>query len=147
MRFYIATGLENSERAKTVAEILKRNGHEHTYDWTEHGDIRKQGEARMSEVALNEIRAVKDAELFIALLPGGNGTHTELGAAIASRGNKRIILWSETGNEFKPDERSCTFYFHPAIERLVCPFDELLEIMDTDRIVTATDITSGEVNL
>ena len=140
MRFYIATGLENMERAKKVAEILKRNGHEQTYDWTQHGDIRRQGEAKMNEVALNEIHAVKDAELFIALLPGGNGTHTELGAAIASRGNKRVILWSETGNEFKFDERSCTFYFHPAIERLVCSFERLLEILDNDRIITVTDI-------
>lgn len=94
MRFYIATGLVNAEHARKAAEVLRRNGHEQTYDWTTHGDIRHEGAERMSEVAFNELRAVRDAELVVALLPGGQGTHTELGVALATRSNKRIILWS-----------------------------------------------------
>lgn len=92
MRFYIATGLVNAEHARKAAEVLRRNGHEQTYDWTTHGDIRHEGAERMSEVAFNELRAVRDAELVVALLPGGQGTHTELGVALATRSNKRIIL-------------------------------------------------------
>ena len=56
MRFYIATGLENAERARQLSAVLTRNGHELTYDWTAHGDIRSQGEAKMAEVAFNEVR-------------------------------------------------------------------------------------------
>ena len=134
MRFYIATGLPNAWRASTLAEVLKRRGHEHTYDWTVHGDIRREGELRMGEVAFNELRAVRDAELVVVLLPGGSGTHTELGVAIATRGNKRIILWSEEGDEFNFDERACTFYFHPSIERVICPFEELLRRLDKEQI-------------
>ena len=118
---------------------MRRNGHEQTYDWTTHGDIRHEGAERMSEVAFNELRAVRDAELVVALLPGGQGTHTELGVALATRSNKRIILWSETGDEFAFDNRTCTFYFHPAAERVVCPFEELLEILNTDRIDSASN--------
>lgn len=33
MRFYIATGLVNAEHARKAAEVLRRNGHEQTYDW------------------------------------------------------------------------------------------------------------------
>ena len=106
MRFYIATGLVNAEHARKAAEVLRRNGHEQTYDWTTHGDIRHEGAERMSEVAFNELRAVRDAELVVALLPGGQGTHTELGVALATRSNKRIILWSETGDEFAFDNLS-----------------------------------------
>ena len=134
MRFYIATGLQNARRASELAEVLKRRGHEHTYDWTLHGDIRREGELRMSEVAFNELRAVRDAELVVVLFPGGSGTHTELGVAIATRSNKRIILWSETGDEFHYDERACTFYFHPCIERVICPFEELLVRLDKEQI-------------
>ena len=134
MRFYIATGLENAERARQLSAVLTRNGHELTYDWTAHGDIRSQGEAKMAEEEFNEVRSVRDAELFVALLPGGAGTHTELGAAIASRSNKRILVWSETGIEFQPDKNSCTFYFHPCVERICCPFDELIKRLDADRI-------------
>ena len=139
MRFYIATVLVNAEHARKAAEVLRRNGHEQTYDWTTHGDIRHEGAERMSEVAFNELRAVRDAELVVALLPGGQGTHTELGVALATRSNKRIILWSETGDEFAFDNRTCTFYFHPAAERVVCPFEELLEILNTDRIDSASN--------
>ena len=139
MRFYIATGLVNAEHARKPADVLRRNGHEQTYEWTTHGDIRHEGAERMSEVAFNELRAVRDAELVVALLPGGQGTHTELGVALATRSNKRIILWSETGDEFAFDNRTCTFYFHPAAERVVCPFEELLEILNTDRIDSASN--------
>ena len=103
MRFYIATGLSNAERAKTLAGVLTRNGHEFTYNWTEHGDIRSEGEDRMTEVAFSEVRAVRDAEMFIALLPGGCGTHTEIGIAIADLDLLTIGLvmdmWTEKGND------------------------------------------------
>ncbi len=134
MRFYIATGLANYNRASKLGDVLRARGHEQTYDWTTHGDIRRDGEHRMSEVAFNELRAVRDAELVIVLLPGGHGTHTELGVSIATRSNKRILIWSETGNEFMPDERTCTFYFHPCVERIVCSFDELIEWLDNSVI-------------
>ena len=134
MRFYIATSLNNAAYASRLAEVLKARGHEHTYDWTAHGDIRREGDVRMGEVAFNELRAVRDAELVVVLLPGGKGTHTELGMAIATRSNKGIILWSADGEEFNFDERACTFYFHPSVERLVCPFEELLVRLDKEQI-------------
>ena len=126
--------MENRERVAELAAVLKSRGHELTYDWTEHGDVRREGEIVMSEVAFNELRAVRDAELLLVLLPGGKGTHTELGLAIATRSNKRIILWSETGEEFIADERTCAFYFHPSVERLVCPFEELKTLFDREYI-------------
>ena len=134
MRFYIASGIKNRERAAQLAQVLISRGHELTYDWTEHGDIRAEGPLRMSEVAFNELRAVRDAELMIVLLPGGAGTHTELGVAIATRSNKRILIWSAQGDEFLGDERTCTFYFHSSVERIVCPFDELIRRLDSERI-------------
>ncbi len=134
MRFYVSTGIANIRRAVELAEVLKKRGHELTYDWMTHGDIRFEGEARMMEVAFNELRAVRDAELMIVLLPGGSGTHTELGVGIATRGNKRIILWSEKGDEFNYDERTCAFYYHPCCERVICPFEELLARLDKEQI-------------
>lgn len=134
MRFYIATGLHGAALAIRLANVFIDHNHELTYDWTAHGDVRREGHARMSEVAFNEARAVRDAELVVVLLPGGKGTHTELGNAIATRANKRIIIWSETGMEFKNDENTCVFYHHPSVERIVCSVNELLELFDTDRL-------------
>jgi len=134
MRFYIASSIKNGANTAALASVLKARGHEHTYDWTEHGDIRAEGERVMIETAFNELRAVRDAELVVVLLPGGAGTHTELGVAIATRSNKRIVVWSEDGDEFLTPERTCTFYFHPCVERIVCPFDELLKRLDSEHI-------------
>lgn len=139
MRFYIATGLENASRAKELSVVLSRNGHELTYDWMAQGDVRMQGKERLAEIAFNEVRAVRDAELVVALLPGGKGTHTEIGVAIASRSNKRILIWSETGEHFNDEDKCCALYFHPAVERIVCTFDELIKKLDADRIESTLD--------
>ncbi len=134
MRFYVSTGIFSAHRAAELADVLRRRGHEQTYDWMEHGDVRREGASRMGEVAFNELRAVRDAELVVVLLPGGSGTHTELGMAIATRSNKRIILWSETGDEFSFDERTCAFYFHPSVERVSCSFEDLKHLLDREQI-------------
>ena len=134
MRFYIASSIHNQDNVSELARVMKSRGHEHTYDWTEHGDIRGNGERAMGEAAFNELRAVRDAELVLVLLPGGAGTHTELGVAIATRSNKRIVVWSETGEEFLDPERTCTFYYHPCVERIVCPFEEFMRRLDREYI-------------
>ncbi len=131
MRFYIAAGMDNIPLAIRLTNVLLANGHEQTYDWTAYGDVRYAGPQRMGDVAFIEYRALKDAELVIDLLPAGGTAHTELGMAIATRSNKRIILWSPDGEEFNYDDRTCVFYYHPSVERIVCPPEVLLEIFDT----------------
>lgn len=127
MRIYVASGLPNRERVAVVLEYCVHMGHQITYNWTQHGDVRAQGEDVMSYVSTNEVRAVRDAELILVLLPGGKGTHIELGIALGSRSNKRILLWSEDPALFEEPSETCVFYHHPAIERICCSFAELFE--------------------
>ncbi|MBQ3849969.1 MAG: hypothetical protein IKH21_02095 [Clostridia bacterium] len=135
MRFYIASSIANGRKAAALAEVLKSRGHEQTYDnRVFFDDVSKEGISGMSEAAFNGLRSVRDAELVVVLLPGGSSTHTELGLAIATRGNKRIILWSERWEDFDFNEHTCVFYFHPCIERVVCTFEELLQKLDTEQI-------------
>lgn len=127
MKYYVASGIPNAKRVNLVAEALNARGHERTYDWTTHGDVSKTDCGRKRAVAETEARAVADAELVVLLLPGRFGTHAELGVAIASSANKRILLWSETEAPFSGEDGFCVFYHHPAVTRLVCPFEGLLE--------------------
>lgn len=128
MRFYIASRLENAETVKKVADILKSAGHIHTYDWTVHGSVQNEGQERIAEVAHNEVSSVITADLVIVILPGGRGTHTELGLAILAAINRRtdIIICAENDDLFMQDERTCAFYWHKSVTKVTGSIDEWL---------------------
>lgn len=127
MKYYVASGVSNAEKVNQAAAALSAAGHERTYDWTGHGDVSKADPEFKRHVAASESRGVLEAELVVLLLPGRFGTHSELGMALATADNKRILLWSETPAPFDGTEGFCVFYHHPAVERVVCPFEELLD--------------------
>lgn len=127
MKIYVASGLENRARAAALIRHIKACGHFVTYDWTQYGDVRGNGETAMRATACSEVEGVSSAELLIVLLPGGKGTHTELGIALATRANKRIWLWSENAAVFGGGDATCVFYHHPSIEHLSCSFASLQE--------------------
>ena len=129
MNFYVASGVGNAEKVNQAAAALTAAGHVRTYDWTTHGDVSKADPEFKRQVAALELRGVLEAELVVLLLPGRFGTHAELGIALATAANKRILLWSETPAPFDGTEGFCVFYHHPAVERVVCPFEELLQLL------------------
>ena len=131
MRFYVASGVPNAARVNEAAQVLVTRGHKRTYDWTKHGDVSAESPERKREVAQTEAQAVLDAELVVLLLPGRFGTHAELGIALASCANKRVLLWSESSAPFDGEQGFCVFYHHPAVERLSGPFDEFLTYLST----------------
>jgi nucleoside 2-deoxyribosyltransferase len=124
LRFYIASRLENAQQVRAVAESLKDMGWEHTYDWTVHGSVKNEGEDRIKEVAEKEMQGVRDAEIVIVLLPGGRGTHAELGAANALR--IPAIVWAETDDLFCQDDRTCAFYWNSNVTRITGDIINLL---------------------
>ena len=85
-----------------------------TYDWTAHGSVWKDGADRIRKVAQAEMQGVLDADYVVVLLPGGRGTHTELGMALAD--GKPVILYG-TDDDFS-GPKTCAFYHHPLVRRL-----------------------------
>lgn len=108
LRFYIGTGWENRELAREVAAKLQSAGWKQTYDWTHHteDDDRKK-------IAIVELGAIQRADIVIILLPGGRGTHIELGAALAI--GKPVVIWAEDTDALWKNERYCPYYDHPNI--------------------------------
>jgi hypothetical protein len=119
-----------------LAAALTALGHEITYDWSVHGSVQKDGPERIREVAEAECNGVLQADLFVCLLPGGRGTHTELGIALGNKRHKhgvrmagqvggeiRIVLVGDDGGA---DERTCCFYHHPDVD---CRFDTTKEFL------------------
>lgn len=121
MKYYIATRLENHAAHNVVRDAMAAEGHEITYDWTTHGPVWRDGLMRIREVAHAETQGVLDADLVIVLLPGGRGTHVELGIAIAA--GKRVLLHSENGDPFGATPETCAFYHHYSCDSTTVPLD------------------------
>jgi nucleoside 2-deoxyribosyltransferase len=125
MKFYIASKLENAESVKALANVLKTFHWEQTYDWTIHGSVKGEGKQRLKEVATNEMQGVREADVVIILMPGGRGTHAELGAANALW--KQVFIWSETDELFQTDDKTCAFYWNHNVTRVCGDKFKLLE--------------------
>lgn len=121
MKFYIASGLQNKEVVRDVANQLKEKGHIHTYDWTKNEHISTIEELR--EIGQKEKEAVLEADTVIVLLPGGKGTHIELGLALGQE--KKIYLYSPTSDINQPHVTS-TFYHLPEVEKVIGSIEELV---------------------
>ena len=126
MKYYIATSTERAPFHNVVRDGLKKLGHEISYDWTLHGSVRHTSKERLKEVAHLEYQGILASDFVLILLPGGKGTHVELGLAIA--GKKRVFVHSEDPEIFEVGPQVCAFYHHPDIESfLSCPIAQVAE--------------------
>jgi len=112
-RFFISAKKDRQLEVDAFANKLKAHGWERTLAWKhEDGANHKEN----SEIALAELQGVHEADVLIALLPGGFGTHVEIGAALAL--GKPVILHA-------PDLKTletpypCVFHYHPAVKILI----------------------------
>ena len=117
MKVYIATKLENWQAHNEVRDWLLRAGHRISYDWTTHGPVFGKGLATVREVAVLEFEGVKAADIVIVLWPGGRGTQTELGMAIALQ--KPVYFVSTVEAHHQSTKETCAFYHHPSVRLFV----------------------------
>jgi hypothetical protein len=122
-RFYLSTRKDRSAEGARLSSALSKRGWECTFDWAALGDV---GRSQYPETAQAELAGVQDADVLLVLLPGGYGTHVEIGAALAF--GKSIIIHS-------PDQKTldtpyaCVFHFHPKVKILVS------ETLDVDELL------------
>lgn len=109
MKYYIATRLSRVSEHNDLRDQLQALGHEITYDWTIHGNVRGLGRDAVRTIEKKEKQGVKDADFVIVLLPGGRGTHVEIGMSIAWE--HPIIMHADPVHGFfKYDDRTSLFY-------------------------------------
>ncbi|MCB1213045.1 MAG: group-specific protein [Chlamydiia bacterium] len=123
MKFYIATSLSNWKSHNKVRDALIAFEHEIAYDWTLHGSVKSVSKGRLRDVAIQELQGVSEADFLIVLLPGGHGTHLELGFGIAHQ--KQIFLHTEDPRLFELGPQTNAFYHHPDVTCLSCSLDDL----------------------
>ncbi|MET4097662.1 hypothetical protein [Arthrobacter sp. UYCu712] len=135
-KFYVASSFRNIVNVRYVAQTLETTGYVNTYDWTHEsvgGDAGKVTIGDLRSIGQRERDAVIGADVVVILLPGGKGTHVELGIAIAQ--GRRTILHSpeEVINNLAT---TSTFYHLPELEKCHGTLDDLLAMI-VGREVTA----------
>jgi nucleoside 2-deoxyribosyltransferase len=122
-RYYVATRKDRTADAEALANALQAHGWERTLDWSDRTNV---GPERYPETAADEIQAVREADVLVVLLPGGYGTHVEIGAALALE--TPVILHA-------PDRKTletpypCVFHYHPRVTLLVSEFLDVNEVL------------------
>lgn len=111
---YVASGVENLHVAQRVMHRLQVQGIKITYDWTKHGSVKNSHHQDQWIIAEEEAAGVDEASCLVALLPGGNGTHVEIGMAISER--KKVFLYIPPEVDIL-DKDFCNFYNHSCILR------------------------------
>ncbi|PKR83991.1 group-specific protein [Heyndrickxia camelliae] len=112
MRFYIASSFQNIEMVRELSSKLLENGFQQTYDWTQND--KTVGKEELMRIGTKEKEAVTNCDLFILLLPGGKGSHTELGIALGTGVPKIYILNPDIENQ--ENSLDTTFYHLPEVE-------------------------------
>lgn len=138
MNYYVATKLERYSEHNKVRDLMAAAGHVMTYDWSTHGPVYKQGKHRLEDVAALETKGVTSADLVIGLLPGGRGTHTEIGIAIGS-GIPVLLHASKADavNLFAAAAETCAFYHlkPPQVYLCTAPIEQIPAIAETIRSI------------
>lgn len=113
MRFFVSSRKDRSARADALSKELEKHGWQRTFAWKPEDGEGPEGNAAIAKA---ELDGVLQADILIALLPGGNGTHVEIGAALAL--GKPVILHApdrETLNQPYP----CVFHYHPGVKLII----------------------------
>lgn len=121
MKFYVASSFQNKEIVRVVSEKLMNNGWHHTYDWTQNN--RACSLEALQKIGMLEKQAVADSDVVIVILPGGKGSHIELGMAIAWQ--KKTFLYSPNF-EAMDMETTSTFYHLPEVQICTGSVEELI---------------------
>ena len=113
IKYYIATSFHNKEAHKECRRLFDSMGYELTFDWTVYPFI--PDPYVMNVVAEKEIDAVKAADFIVVLLPGGRGTHTELGAALAL--DKPVFIVAPHPQQLLDSQGlPAPFYYHSSVQ-------------------------------
>lgn len=134
-KFYVASSLRNVNAVRYITNQLIDRGYLHTYDWTQNTNTKQEQTPTLEslrEIGEYEMKAVSESDLVIVLLPGGKGTHIEMGIALGL--GKRIFLYSEEG-AINNVETTSTFYHLPEVEKCFGTLDSLVAKIDASRVL------------
>ena len=133
-QYYIATRKDRSSEADALSETLKAHGWKRTFVWS---DRAGDNPIMLGKLSVEELKGVRDADVLVVLLPGGFGTHVEIGAALAL--GKPVILCAPDQETLEKPYR-CVFHYHPGVKLFVS------ETLDLDAILRCMEQCAGSAS-
>ena len=121
MNFYVASSFQNKIVVNEVSLLLKQLGWHHTYDWTQ--SERVTSLEALQKIGMLEKQAIANSDVVVVILPGGKGSHIELGLAIAWQ--KKTFLYSPNF-EAMDMQTTSTFYHLPEVQICEGSIEELI---------------------
>lgn len=123
IKYYVATRFENRDQHRAMQREMGSRGHGITFDWTGLPRAALGGEDTLASISALELAGVREAHVLIGLLPGGRGTHVELGAALGLR-IPAVLYAEDTTNPqilapSQADGQGCLFYHADGVVEVV----------------------------
>ena len=128
MNVYIAAATTDFEIVREVATALQRAGHVQTFDWTRAEEV--NGTQVRADLAEAEVEGVRRADLLVAIMPGGRGTHAEIGAALGLKKPILLVCFGSWALSNSTSRKECLFYSHALVQKLVLTGAEIVNGMD-----------------
>ncbi|MBC9873462.1 nucleoside 2-deoxyribosyltransferase [Macrococcoides bohemicum] len=122
MKYYIASSFANKEIVNLTIKSLNNLGFINTYNWTL--NEKADNNLKLKNIGIEELNAVKDADILIAILPGGKGTHIEMGIAI---GFNKPVLIAYFNKELISVDNSATFYHLDNVKHILVTEENIVD--------------------
>ncbi|ATD30407.1 nucleoside 2-deoxyribosyltransferase [Macrococcoides bohemicum] len=122
MKYYIASSFANKEFVNLTIKSLNNLGFINTYNWTL--NEKADNTLKLKNIGIEELNAVKDADILIAILPGGKGTHIEMGIAI---GFNKPVLIAYFNKELISVDNSATFYHVDNVKHILVTEENIVD--------------------
>lgn len=128
MNVYIATSIGNVDAYRTVRQVLSEMNIGITFDWTCARELDHTFPGpEHTERALVDLNGVRGADFVVVLLSGGNGTHVELGYALAL--GKPVLMLGVYDAKY-----ISVFHHHPLVTRALTITREI-DVEDIEHVL------------
>lgn len=124
MRIYIATSLSNALAHREAKDLLEARGHTLTFDWNEAGPVNHTSLEELSKRGHEDFLGVMTADVLLVLMPGGKGTHVEIGIALGA-GRPVVIV---DPNDKRSQPYPCVFHYCAGVV-IVDSVEEALDLV------------------
>lgn len=146
-RVYLAGALYHKEFFKALADKLESTGRiQITARWFDLDPVDISLEQNLADRAIFDLDGVDKANKVIALLPANNGTHVEIGYALAKHKDIYLIDGPEFSLPKAPSKPAypCVFHYHPGITSRI--FVDLPDNFESMTLIPELVSTPGSDN-